>query len=89
MAQIPDGTYPIDPYSTSGVQLAQKLNDKQEADISSHSGISLPSYGVLGTVWLNTASTVHVMNFYSGTQSKEIYKYDSVAQEIIFDGGTF
>lgn len=89
MAQLPLGYYPIDAYATSGEELSLILNAKQEADLSMQSGIGVPDYAVKGTVWMNTANVTHIIGLYTGTQTLELYSFDSLNQKLIIDGGTF
>ena len=59
----------IDPLTTSGTQLASKLNDFKDSWLTHNSGTSRPSYVQSGTSWIDTTdASLWVMNLFDGTQ---------------------
>ena len=74
MAQQDIADFPITASSTSGTQLAALLNRLSDALFTGRSGTSLPPDAVAGTVWRDTTSgTTHVIKYYNGTVSTELY----------------
>jgi hypothetical protein len=55
MSQSQNTDYAIDPYTTSGVQLADILNRMHVADLTGHSGAARPPYARAGTIWLDSS----------------------------------
>lgn len=59
---------PLNPGTTSGTQLAQKLENFEAAWLSMHSGSTAPAYAVAGTLWRDTSGAVWVIKQYDGEQ---------------------
>lgn len=53
MSVINAGDFPIDPYSTSGVELASILNRLKLAWNTTNSGVARPTYAKRGTLWID------------------------------------
>ncbi|KTR07327.1 hypothetical protein NS365_04525 [Aureimonas ureilytica] len=64
MTQADFGT--IIPSQTSGPALASKLNARRDAEDTSHSGSTRPSYVKPGMVWLDTSATPWVYKMWDG-----------------------
>ncbi len=56
MALRNNGDFPIDPFTVSGVELAERLGRLVESLDTSNSGTTRPSYATQGSWWLDTAT---------------------------------
>ena len=72
MAQRPN-SYPIDPNTTSGTDLATLMNEDEVAESSNHSGNARPAYLTAGGIWTQTVAggTLNLM-MYDGTNDVRI-----------------
>ena len=59
----------IDPFSTSGQDLATELNENSASLLSQHSGAARPSYAQAGMTWVDNSElpTKSTVNFFDGT----------------------
>lgn len=74
MSQQAASDFDIVPTSTSGTELATLLNALNSALLSGRSGTSLPPSAEAGTIWRDTTSSVtHIVKYYNGTVSTELY----------------
>lgn len=87
MAQQSNTSFPIDPYTTSGIELATKLNELNEAANTSQSGTSRPLYAKQGFVWSDITNAVNKMKYYTGTSDLSILEYDTIGNRAIVNGG--
>lgn len=87
MAQQNSTSFPIDPFTTSGVELATKLNELNDANISSQSGTSRPAYALQGFVWSDITSDINKLKYYTGATDLYILEYDVTRNTAIINGG--
>jgi len=86
MSQQPDTDFDIDPYTTSGIQLVDYINNLNNALLSMRSGTSRPPSAQAGTVWLDTTSaTDHISYFYDGSVDIKIFTLKVATNSIIFE----
>lgn len=58
--------------------MAGRIDDNFDAQISSHSGASRPTYAVAGTMWLSTATAgLHTYYFYDGVNDRLVLTIDT------------
>lgn len=62
----------IDPFTTSGQQLAVILNRLHDAYASMHSGAARPPYAKVGLIWLDTSTAPGKLMWYDGTTDHEL-----------------
>ncbi len=75
MAQQNLTDYPIDPTTTTGTDLADRLNRQHAADASLHSGAARPPYLTAGGLWTKTAAAGSFsLMWFDGTADHEISK---------------
>lgn len=75
MAQNNISDYPIDPTTTSGTDLADRLNRSQAANASNHSGATRPPYLTAGGMWTKVvAADAMSLMWFDGTTDHEICK---------------
>lgn len=71
----------IDTSVKTGTQLGSDLNDWKNAQDTSHSGTSRPSYAGNGMVWLDTTTAAAwAYKIYDGTSDMTLFNIDSTAQ---------
>ena len=86
MAQQNVTDYPIDPTTTTGTDLADRLNRQHAADASMHSGAARPAYLTAGGLWTKTlAAGSYSLMWFDGTNDHEICK--SIAGVFSVAGG--
>lgn len=66
MSQALPSDYLIDPYATSGVDLADVLNRLSGGEITRHSGVARPSYAKPGTLWMDDSQTPYTLKLFDG-----------------------
>lgn len=88
MAQQLPTNFPIDPFTTSGIELASILNELQDAYKSTQSGTSRPDYAVQGFQWLDITGTKNIAKMYTGSVDLWLLEYDTVAGKAIINGGS-
>ena len=78
MAIVNSTDFPIDPNSTSGADLASRLNREFSAIVSSHSNATRPTYLSAGGVWAQPQTpSGYKLFFYNGTTDYLIGQVDS------------
>ena len=87
MSQQNNNSFPIDPFTTSGVELAEALNELNESNNSMQSGTSRPDYAVQGFKWLDITAAKNIEKMYTGSVDLSIIEYDTVAEKAIVNGG--
>ena len=90
MSQQAASDFDIVPTSTSGTELATLLNALNSALLSMRSGTSLPPSSEAGTIWRDTTSaTTHIVKYYNGTVSTELYSITVSTGVIVIPASTF
>ena len=88
MAQQNVTDYPIDPTTTTGTDLADRLNRQHAADASMHSGAARPAYLTAGGLWTKTvAAGSFSLLMFDGTNDLEIAKIVSGVITVGSGGG--
>ena len=88
MAIINTGDFPIDPTTTTGTDLADRLNRLMAALESSHANTTRPAYLTAGAVWTQPqAGGGYKLFFYDGARDHQIGSVDA-AGTAQFGGGT-
>jgi uncharacterized cupin superfamily protein len=88
MAQQNITDYPIDPTTTTGSDLADRLNRTHNAEASQHSGAARPGYLIAGGIWTKTAAAgSYALMWFDGTTDHEICKIVSGAITVGSGGG--
>lgn len=87
MAQQNQNSFPIDPFITSGTELATVLNELNDAYVSLQSGTSRPTYAVQGYKWLDVTDTTNIEKMYTGSVDLSLLEYDTIANKAIVNGG--
>ena len=89
MAVLPVGTFPIDPNTTSGNELATKLNDWHAAFQSTQSSVARPSQITKGGIWAKTGSGNDVsLMIYDGVTDHELVQVKGGIVNIGFEANT-
>ena len=89
MAVIPVGTFPIDPNTTSGNELASKLNDWYAAFQSTQSSVTRPAQVTKGGIWAKTGSGNDVsLMIYDGVKDHELVQVKGGIVNIGFEANT-
>jgi hypothetical protein len=69
--------FPIDPYVTSGVDLADRLTRYNNTVLTSNAGTTRPPYAQSGTLWLNTSDPKRtVLYLFDGIADIELGEFD-------------
>lgn len=77
----------IDPSTTSGAELADILSNAFDAEITSHSGASRPTYAKAGTLWLDTANaSAWALKLYDGTDDNILWTLDPTTGTLSITG---
>lgn len=77
MSQSNWGT--MDPFTETGTDLANDLNAWRDSIHTMHSGTSVPSYAVQGTIWEDTtAANVSAVFYHDGTNDIKMYEIQRV-----------
>ncbi|MGY5791903.1 hypothetical protein ACXHXM_16830 len=68
--------------------MAGRIDDNFDAQISSHSGASRPTYAVAGTLWLSTATAgKHKYYFFDGTNDHLVITIDTATGAVTYNDG--
>jgi len=68
--------------------MAGRIDDNFDAQISSHSGASRPTYAVAGTLWLSTATAgKHKYYFFDGTSDRLVLTIDTATGAVTYNDG--
>jgi len=70
---------PLNPATTSGTELADKLVDFEQAVLTQHSASSAPSYIQAGTLWLDTTTNPNLWKFYDGVSDIILAKFNTTS----------
>lgn len=87
MAQQNPNSFPIDPHTTSGTELATRLNELNEANNTTQSGTSRPTYALQGFQWVDVSDTVNLLKYFTGTIDLSLIEFDTVENKAILNGG--
>ena len=78
MAILNTGDFPIDPSTTTGTDLADRLNRQLAAIVSSHANTARPSYLTAGGIWAQPQTAGgYKLFFYDGTSNHEMGSIDA------------
>ncbi len=69
----------IDPKVTNGTQLAANISDWRQAVLSLHQGTARPVYAVVGTLWIDTASSPWKLCVFDGARDVLLGRIDAKA----------
>lgn len=87
MPQQNPNSFPIDPHTTSGTELATRLNELNEANNTTQSGTNRPTYALQGFQWVDISDTVNLLKYFTGTMDLSILEFDTVENKAILNGG--
>jgi len=87
MSQQQDTSFPIDPFTTSGIELASRLNELNDAMISTQSGTSRPAYATQAYQWVDITTSINAVKFYTGVNDLSIIAYDTTKNKALITGG--
>jgi hypothetical protein len=93
MAVLNAGDFPIDPYTCSGIQLAQILNRLHDSLLTLHSGTTPPPYAQAGTLWVDTtkaggAPPILELKMNTGTGDVTLAEFDTAGNTVSVKGAS-